>query len=252
MTEPYIRRSNGDVISAEDWNEIQVRTRADIAALEARLQGLSVAPGGAPAPVVISPGPQIFEASLKAGDEGGQNLYNSKAFSTAYGVGFAKGQWTGLRAIQSPSLIVKVAEPSLLQISAHFSVHPDYAYWTGGSRSIEPNNLSYLDVFQLAVSDGKRSAPLRGVGLTTEDRPTLSSLYSWLETHQKQYASGSGWPAVGLVSYTQTGFVTPHHLDETLSVPYGTWTFQLAAQLASTRLYNIRLRAIAFPLGDRG
>ncbi|HND33676.1 MAG TPA: hypothetical protein PLA94_26940, partial [Myxococcota bacterium] len=40
MSQPYIPRVEGDLITAADWNEIQLRTRADIAAVDAKITGI--------------------------------------------------------------------------------------------------------------------------------------------------------------------------------------------------------------------
>lgn len=269
MPKPYLERHDGDLISASDWNEVQVRAREEIAAVDAKITGIDPSSDVTVRNLTATnltvtgtaklglAGVQTFEARLKEGDHGGYTGNGGSGTAhgyqnPAFGVGLPLITTGSLAILPSPTLTVKVEKNSLLLLSATFSIYPTAQaiyYYAYATRNADQTSVTYPDVFQLVIGDGSRKAPVRSVGLTAEDQPTLATLDKWLTTHQDQLKTGS-WPVRGLVSYTPTGYLTPVQIAEPLEVTAGTWKVQLCAQVQSAWLYNIALRAVAIPLGE--
>lgn len=308
MPAPYIPRLDGDLISAQDWNEIQVRTRADIAAVDAKfmapdpnaditVRNLKVT---GEATLGLS-GPKVFEARLTESDavwsftylnNNPQNTSEQKPTRNAHGAlgitswppygpdnyyGLSWGHdstsvYLGstdpatsqiskhkLNVLMAPKLSIVTTQPTMLLLSCRFGLQPpsgSVSYNGNGfdasrdAQRVYAENYSYYpDIFQFMLGKGDDLVPVRSSGLLKLDTPTARTLPDWIAAHVAFRKKEKYLPMAGHLSYVAPGSITPHHIEETLEVPAGTWLIRLGAVGFST-LYDVFLRAIAIPLGD--
>lgn len=286
MPEPYLKRADGDLISANDWNELQVQTRAEIAAAKAKIEAVDAKIESLPARVETV----VVESRLKAGDvvwkrPSGYGDLSATAVMTQSryralrcdaGPGYAcaetvnatlatsDGERSQLAALAwntllAPSLTVTTTRSCLLRLQAGFGLLPknDYAYWNGGgwndltrSTGHVTSNQHHPDLFQFMVGDGANLVPVRSSGLLGATAPTASTLSDWIAAHTKCRKDNGYLPIAAQSSYVPPGYITPHLIEETLEVPAGTWLIRLGSFSFST-LYDLVLRAIVLPLGER-
>lgn len=221
MAEPWIRRSAGELLTSAAWNDLQLKARAELAAVE---QQVSTLLSGA-------------EAFLTTGIKRDRRTVVADMIGGANGVKFERGgEWYGAEAnlyykdnalawgfLPSPTLNFTLTRNSVVLLNAEGWVQ----------------ERSYSSAFQFVLVQGGKRAPVRvnpyNVGMVqplyTYDwpgEPSAKNWQAWLDYHDGLYRTHGVWPTpswIGNFTSYEQGFTSTHNgplrLQEAVELPSG-------------------------------
>lgn len=228
MSEPYIRRKSGELLSSAVWNRMQVLAREDVARVQARVDAAKAA---------LDARPGVEEATSEALRKGGVTVVETVGAGGQVSLPPGPGYWAydddwdgRILGTSSVAPILKFSTQRTSQVALCAVVRCPSLQGSGvrlqfllrsGTGAYGPVSVPRF--------------PLWGPGLATSQytRPVLSSpedWSAWLEYHWKRPGRGGGWPACGTSVSDPSGTANDRYAvhSEVIQLPVGDWSVQIA------------------------
>lgn len=287
----YIEGKAGDLLTASMWNSVQEQTKQEIAdkvnALEARLKDGAQAVAAAEIATKKLKADSATVGDLTVtGTISGSSGWGAVKLYTAQVV-YGQGSWSGYSGSCGWAGIDSNFGPYFTNHSA-----TGYWWWGGGptlsftlgATSVvqlssswtwwNANSSSYNRWGQFIITNTKDSkyAPVRTTtypssatgdvgnqGYSRPQAPTASTFQAWLDYHYSWYQSNKTWPLAGISTQqayvsqntTNYGHQAAHH-TESIELPAGSYTVQMAYSGYYLNVGNLQLQALVFPGGSMG